>query len=89
MTVTQRLLLTFSLLSASLVALVIVMGVVLSGFQSRFQYVQEKSVPSIVALDELIANSKGLTIGYIGITTLEALVGFHQLKTLLMADSTS
>ncbi|QJT82296.1 methyl-accepting chemotaxis protein [Kosakonia sp. MUSA4] len=62
MTVTQRLLLTFSLLSASLVALVIVMGVVLSGFQSRFQYVQEKSVPSIIALDELIANSKGLTI---------------------------
>lgn len=62
MTVTQRLLLTFSLLSASLVALVIVMGIVLSGFQSRFQYVQEKSVPSIVALDELIANSKGLTI---------------------------
>jgi methyl-accepting chemotaxis protein len=41
MTVTQRLLLTFSLLSASLVALVIVMGIVLSGFQSRFQYVQE------------------------------------------------
>jgi methyl-accepting chemotaxis protein len=59
MTVTQRLLLTFSLLSASLVALVIVMGIVLSGFQSRFQYVQEKSVPSIVALDELIANREG------------------------------
>jgi len=45
MTITQRLLLTFSLLCAALVAMVIMAVTVAGGFQSRFQYVQENTIP--------------------------------------------
>lgn len=62
MTITQRLLLTFSLLSAALVAMVIVAVVVAGGFQSRFQYVQENTVASILDLGKLTDGSNSLII---------------------------
>jgi len=62
MTITQRLLLTFSLLSAALVAMVIIAVVVAGGFQSRFQYVQENTVPSLLDLGKLVDSSNSLII---------------------------
>lgn len=62
MTIIQRLLLTFSLLSTALVAMVIVAVVVAGGFQSRFQYVQENTVPSILDLGKMIDDSNTLII---------------------------
>ncbi|MXP61596.1 methyl-accepting chemotaxis protein [Pantoea sp. Taur] len=62
MTITQRLLLTFSLLSASLVAMVIVAVMVAGGFQSRFQYVQENTVASLLDLGKLVDSSNSLII---------------------------
>ncbi|MBK0098891.1 HAMP domain-containing protein [Erwinia sp. S63] len=62
MTITQRLLLTFSLLSASLVAMVIVAVMVAGGFQSRFQYVQENTVASLLDLGKLVDGSNSLII---------------------------
>ncbi|EJV9563605.1 methyl-accepting chemotaxis protein I (serine chemoreceptor protein), partial [Cronobacter sakazakii] len=48
MSITQRLMLTFSLLSAALIAMVITSVVVVSNFQARFQYVQENTLPSVL-----------------------------------------
>lgn len=62
MTITQRLFLTFSLLSISLISIVVIAVMVLSGFQARFQYVQENTIPSISILDDMITDSNGLTI---------------------------
>ncbi|QIE98248.1 HAMP domain-containing protein [Pantoea stewartii] len=60
MTITQRLLLTFSLLSAALVTMVIV--AVAGGFQSRFQYVQENTIPSVLDLGKMVDGSNSLII---------------------------
>ncbi|KHD99245.1 Tar, partial [Pantoea stewartii] len=57
MTITQRLFLTFSLLAASLVTLSIASVMILSGFQSRFQFVQTNVMPSIVILDKIVYGS--------------------------------
>lgn len=62
MTITQRLLLTFSLLSAALVTMVIVAVVVAGGFQSRFQYVQENTVPSLLDIGKMVDGSNSLII---------------------------
>ncbi|MCW0314709.1 hypothetical protein NB694_004509 [Pantoea ananatis] len=62
MTITQRLLLTFSLLSAALVSMVIVAIVVAGGFQSRFQYVQENTVPSLLDIGRMVDGSNSLII---------------------------
>lgn len=62
MTITQRLLLTFSLLSAALVTMVIVAVVVAGGFQSRFNYVQENTVPSLLDLGKMVDGSNSLII---------------------------
>lgn len=62
MTITQRLLLTFSLLSAALVAMVIVAIVVAGGFQSRFQYVQANTVPSMLDISKMVDGSNSLII---------------------------
>ncbi len=62
MTITQRLFLTFSLLSASLITLVIVAVVIVAGFQSRFQYVQSNTVPSIIDLGKMVDGSNQLLI---------------------------
>lgn len=62
MTITQRLLLTFSLLSAALVAMVIVAVMVADGFQSRFQYVQNNTITSLLDLGKLTDRSNALII---------------------------
>lgn len=62
MTITQRLLTVFSLLTASLITLVIVAVLVLTGFQSRFQYIQSNATPSIIDLGKLVDNSNQLII---------------------------
>ena len=63
MTITQRLLLTFSLLSAALIIMVITAVLVTSGFQSRFQYVQENTIPSLMDIGKMVDNSNSLIIG--------------------------
>ncbi|TWD43876.1 methyl-accepting chemotaxis protein [Pantoea sp. SJZ147] len=62
MTITQRLLLTFSLLSAALCAMVIVAVMVANGFQSRFQYVQENTLPSVLDIGRMVDGSNSLII---------------------------
>ncbi|WP_205951860.1 methyl-accepting chemotaxis protein [Pantoea stewartii] len=62
MTITQRLLFTFSLLSAALVTMVIVAVLVAGGFQSRFNYVQENTVPSILDIGKMVDSSNALVI---------------------------
>lgn len=62
MTITQRLFLTFSLLAASLVALVVIAIMVMTGFQSRFNYVQQNTIPSILDLNKLVDSSNALTV---------------------------
>ncbi|KHE00928.1 Tar [Pantoea stewartii] len=62
MTITQRLFLTFSLLSASLISMVIIAIVVVTGFQYRFHYVQINAIPSIIDLGVLIDENNELLI---------------------------
>ncbi|WP_105631589.1 methyl-accepting chemotaxis protein [Cronobacter dublinensis] len=62
MSITQRLMLTFSLLSAALITMVIVAVVVVSNFQSRFQYVQENTLPSVLDIGKMIDGSNTLVI---------------------------
>ena len=64
MTITQRLVLAFSLLALSLCALVAVSLSVISGFQSRFEYVQVNAIPSIKDLNKSISatNQLGLAL---------------------------
>ncbi|WP_337013716.1 methyl-accepting chemotaxis protein [Pantoea sp. AS142] len=62
MTITQRLFTVFSLLAASLITLVIVAVLVLTGFQSRFQYIQSNATPSIIDLGKLVDGSNQLII---------------------------
>ncbi len=62
MTITQRLFTVFSLLTASLIALIIVATVVMTGFQSRFQYIQSNATPSIIDLGKLVDGSNQLII---------------------------
>ncbi|CAK9885293.1 MAG: hypothetical protein XXXJIFNMEKO3_01690 [Candidatus Erwinia impunctatus] len=62
MNISQRLTLICSLLTASLIATVVVSLIVISGFQSRFQYVQANAIPSIIDLGELVNGSNKLII---------------------------
>jgi methyl-accepting chemotaxis protein len=62
MTITQRLVLIFSLLAMSLIALVIISLSVISGFQSRFEYVQMNAIPSIRDLNKSISVTNQLGI---------------------------
>ncbi|MBN3262592.1 methyl-accepting chemotaxis protein [Pectobacterium brasiliense] len=62
MNITQRLLLTFSLMSLALISLVIVTLSLLSGFQSRFEYVQDNAIPSIKDLNSLADKSNSLVL---------------------------
>ncbi|ALB64944.1 Methyl-accepting chemotaxis protein I (serine chemoreceptor protein) [Cronobacter condimenti 1330] len=64
MSITQRLMLTFSLLSTALITMVIVAVVVVSNFQARFQYVQENTVPSILDIGKMIDSSNSLIIKF-------------------------
>nr|UKE84626.1 hypothetical protein KXZ65_05085 [Pectobacterium sp. PL152] len=54
MNITQRLLLIFSLMSLALISLVIVTLSLLSGFQSRAEYVQENTIPSFKYISQLV-----------------------------------
>ncbi|MGD9426984.1 methyl-accepting chemotaxis protein [Pantoea sp. NSTU24] len=62
MTITQRLVLILSLLAISLIALVIFSLSVISGFQSRFEYVQTNAIPSIRDLNKSISVTNQLGI---------------------------
>ena len=62
MNITQRLLLTFSLLSAALIALGVAAIMLISGFQDRFEYVQVNAIPSIKDLNKLIDQSNRLSL---------------------------
>lgn len=62
MTITQRLVLIFSLLAMSLIALMIISLSVISGFQSRFEYVQMNAIPSIRDLNKSISVTNQLGI---------------------------
>jgi len=62
MNITQRLLLTFSLLSAALIASGVVAIMLISGFQSRFEYVQVNTIPSIKDLSKLVDQSNELSL---------------------------
>ncbi len=62
MSITQRLSITFSLLAIAIVALVIVALSAISGFQSRFEFVQYNTIPSITDLDKSISASSNFGI---------------------------
>ena len=62
MTITQRLVLIFSLLAMSLIALVIISLSVITGFQSRFEYVQVNAIPSIRDINKSISATNQLGI---------------------------
>lgn len=62
MSITQRLVLIFSLLAMSLIALVVISLSVISGFQSRFEYVQMNAIPSIRDLNKSISVTNQLGI---------------------------
>ncbi|GAB7263955.1 hypothetical protein DZJ_05050 [Dickeya ananatis] len=62
MNITQRLLLTFSLLSLALIALVVITLSLLSGFQSRADYVQDNAVASIKDLNNAVDKSNSLVL---------------------------
>lgn len=62
MNITQRLTLAFVLLSASLVITGVTSIMVLSGFQTRFEFVQDNAIPSVKDLGELIDRSNKLSL---------------------------
>jgi methyl-accepting chemotaxis protein len=62
MNITKRLLLTFSLLSTALIALGVISIILIMGFQSRFEYVQDNTVPSIKDLSKQIEQSEQLLL---------------------------
>ena len=64
MNITQRLFLTFALLAVALCSLAFVSFSIISGFQSRFEYVQNNTIPSIKDLNKSIsaASSLGLSL---------------------------
>ncbi|MCU7367588.1 MCP four helix bundle domain-containing protein [Pantoea stewartii] len=61
MTITQRLFLTFSLLTASLVTLTLTSVLVVTGFQDRFQFMQLNVMPSIIILDKIVNDSNRIS----------------------------
>jgi methyl-accepting chemotaxis protein len=62
MTITKRLTLAFSTLSVTLIVLSLTAVIVLTGFQTRFQYVQDNTIPSVAILDDMIIDSNALLI---------------------------
>ncbi|KFC06151.1 methyl-accepting chemotaxis protein I [Trabulsiella guamensis ATCC 49490] len=62
MTITHRLLFTYSLLSAALIGMAILAIAIVSGFQTRFQYVQNNTLPSILNIGRMIDESNSLMI---------------------------
>ncbi|WP_421504829.1 methyl-accepting chemotaxis protein [Erwinia rhapontici] len=62
MTITKRLFLIFTLLALSLIALSAYSLSAISGFQSRFEYVQVNAIPSIKDLDKAISAASELSL---------------------------
>ncbi len=62
MNISQRLALTFILLSASLIITGVLAIRILTGFQDRFEYVQVNAIPSIKDLSELIDRTNKLSL---------------------------
>lgn len=62
MNITQRLLLTFSLLFGAIILQAILAISLLSGFQDRFEYVQANAIPSIKDLGKMIDEGNQLAI---------------------------
>ena len=62
MNITQRLSLSFVLLSLALVATGVAAIHLLSGFQNRFEFVQANALPSIRDLGDLIDRSNKLSL---------------------------
>lgn len=63
MTITQRLFLMFSLLALSLAGTSFFALTAISGFQERFEYVQDNTIPSIVDLNKSISTTNSLGVG--------------------------
>ncbi|WP_338491207.1 methyl-accepting chemotaxis protein [Erwinia aphidicola] len=62
MTITKRVFLIFSLLALSLIALSAYSLYAISGFQSRFEYVQVNAIPSIKDLNKAISTTSDLRV---------------------------
>ncbi|WP_421506876.1 methyl-accepting chemotaxis protein [Erwinia rhapontici] len=62
MTITKRLFLIFTLLALSLIALSAYSLSAISGFQSRFEFVQVNAIPSIKDLDKTISAASELSL---------------------------
>ncbi|WP_286876580.1 MULTISPECIES: methyl-accepting chemotaxis protein [Pantoea] len=62
MTISQRLLLTFSMLFGAIILQALLAISLLSGFQERFEFVQDNAIPSIKALSELVDQSNQLAL---------------------------
>ncbi|MEI2264163.1 methyl-accepting chemotaxis protein [Erwinia sp. CGal63] len=60
MTITQRLFLTFSMLALALCVIAFSSLSVITGFQTRFEYVQNNAIPSIKDLNKAISASSSL-----------------------------
>lgn len=62
MNISQRLLLTFSMLFGAIILQAVLAISLLSGFQERFEYVQTNAIPSIKDLNTLIDRSNQLAL---------------------------
>jgi len=62
MTISQRLLLTFSMLFGAIILQATLAISLLSGFQDRFEFVQDNAIPSIKNLSELVDQSNQLAL---------------------------
>lgn len=62
MTITQRLYLVFSFFSCALIALAVAALLIVSGFQSRYYYLQSNTLPSIIEVSQMVEGSNKLII---------------------------
>ncbi|MFH8135690.1 methyl-accepting chemotaxis protein [Pantoea osteomyelitidis] len=62
MNISQRLLLAFSMLFGAIILQAILAITLLSGFQDRFEFVQDNAIPSIKDLSELVDQSNQLAL---------------------------
>lgn len=62
MTISQRLLLTFTMLFGAIILQAVLAITLLSGFQTRFEYVQSNAIPSMKDLSNMIDQSNQLAL---------------------------
>lgn len=58
----KRFFLTYALLCISLIAFVFIAIFMISGFQSRFQYVHENTLPSIIDINKIMSEASSLIL---------------------------